>query len=181
MIDMHSGDKTCILSMLEFLSNLAIKHHVSPIITFDQPLYWKATEIIIDAPQNSPLKEIVLLLGCFHTFMNLLGAIGALKQGTGLSKILEAAYGKHTVVHIMTGKSVQRSFSGHLLVDKCINMRVPSSHHQWISPRICTLSFWQVIRLWRVLSHLIQWPQSNKKLINGRLNFQLGQRPVNCG
>ena len=29
------GDKTCILSTLEFLSKLAIKHYVSPIITFD--------------------------------------------------------------------------------------------------------------------------------------------------
>ena len=70
IIDMYSGDKTCILSILEFLSNLAIKYHVVPIITFDQPFYWKAAELIIDAPQNN-LKKIVLMLGCFHTFMNL--------------------------------------------------------------------------------------------------------------
>ncbi len=83
IIDMYSGDKTCILSTLEFLSNLAMKHHVVPIITFDQPLYWKAAELIINSPNNN-LKEIVLMLGCFHTFMNLLGAIGTLMKGTGL-------------------------------------------------------------------------------------------------
>ena len=127
MIDMYSGDKSCILSTLEFLSNLARKHQVSPIITFDQPLYWKATEIISDAPQNSSLKEVVLLLGCFHTFMNFLGSIGTLMQGTGLSKILEAVYGENAVLHMMTGKSVQRSFCGHLLVDKCLNHIIVSA------------------------------------------------------
>ena len=109
MIDMYSGDKICILSTLEFLSNLATKHHVSPVVTFDQPLYWKAAELIIDA-QDSPLKGIVLRLGCFHTFMNLLGAIGTLMEGTGLREILGTVYGDNAVTHMMTGKSVQRAF-----------------------------------------------------------------------
>ena len=121
MIDMYSGDKACILSTLDFLSNLAIKHDVSPIITFAQPLYWKAAELIFNAPQSSQLKSIVLMLGSFHTFMNLLGAIGTLMDGTGLKSILEEVYGENAVVHMMTGKSVQRSFRGHLLVDKCLN------------------------------------------------------------
>ncbi len=125
IIDMYSGDKTCILSTLEFLSNLAMKHHVVPIITFDQPLYWKAAELIINSPNNN-LKEIVSMLSCFHTFMNLLGAIGTLMKGTGLQRILEVVYGESTVVHMMTGKSVQRSFRGHLLVDKCLNYMIVS-------------------------------------------------------
>ena len=127
MIDMYSGDKTCILSTLEFLCKLASKHHVTPIITFDQPLYWKAAEIILDAVQSSSLKGIVLLLGCFHTFMNLLGAIGTLMKDTGLSKVLETVYGENAMVHMMSGKSVQRSFRGHLLVDKCLNHMIVSS------------------------------------------------------
>ena len=110
---------------MEFLSNLAIKYHVVPIITFDQPLYWKAAELIIDASQNN-LKKIVMMLGCFHTFMNLLGAIGTLMEGTGLQSILEVVYGANAVVHMMTGKSVQRSFRGHLLVKKCLNHMIVS-------------------------------------------------------
>ena len=95
MIDMYSGDKTCILSTLEFICGLASKHHLAPVVTFDQPLYWKAAEIILDSPQCSHLKSIVLLLGGFHTFMNLLGAIGTLMDGTGLrpKDILEVVYG----------------------------------------------------------------------------------------
>ncbi len=138
IIDIYSGDKTCILSTLEFICNLAMKHHLSPVITFDQPLYWKAAEIIIDAPQNSHLKGIVLLLGCFHTFMNLLGAIGTLMQGTGLKSILEAVYGENAVVHMMTGKSVQRAFRGHLLVDKCLNQMIISDVLDE-SPELATL------------------------------------------
>ena len=117
MIDMYSGNKTCIVSTLEYIYKLAAKHKVIAIITFDQPLYWKAAEIILDEPQTSQLKNIVLMLGSFHTFMNLLGAIGTLMQGTGLQNILELVYGENAVVHMMTGKSVQRAFRGHLLVE----------------------------------------------------------------
>lgn len=66
MIDLYSGDKTCILFSLNFVCDLAIKHIAPPIIMFDQPLYWKAAEMIMDAPQSSPLKNIVLMLGGFH-------------------------------------------------------------------------------------------------------------------
>ena len=126
MIDMYSGDKTCILSTLEFVYNIAFKHHVAPVITFDQPLYWKAAEIIANAPQNSHLKSVVLMLGCFHTFMNVLGAVGTLMAGTGLNTILEEIYGENAVLHMMTGKSVQRAFRGHLLVNKCLNEMIIS-------------------------------------------------------
>ena len=121
MINMYSGDISCILSTLQFLCDLASKYHIAPVITFDQPLYWKAAQIILDSPHGSPLKSIVLLLGCFHTFMNLLGAIGTLMDGTGLKDILVTVYGENAVAQMMTGKSVQRAFRGHLLVDKCLN------------------------------------------------------------
>ena len=126
MIDSYSGDKTCILSTLNFICDLAIKYHVPPIITFDQPLYWKAAEIIMDAPESSQLKSIVLMLGCFHTFMNLLGAIGTLMDGSGLRNIMEVAYGSNAVQHMMSGKSVQQAFREHLLMDRCINDLVVS-------------------------------------------------------
>ena len=124
MINMYSGDKSCIVSTSDFVCNLAMKHNLPTIVTFDQPLYWKAAEIIIDAPQSSHLKGIVLMLGCFHTIMNLLGAIGTLMEGTGLKKILENVCGKNAVVHMMTGKAVQRALRGHLLVDKCLHSQL---------------------------------------------------------
>ncbi|KAH3866988.1 hypothetical protein DPMN_030112 [Dreissena polymorpha] len=52
--------------------------------------------------------------------MNLLGAIGSLMEGTGLKNILENVYWENAIVHIMTGKAVQRALRGNLLVDKCL-------------------------------------------------------------
>ena len=48
--------------------------------------------------------------------MNLLGAIGTLMNGSGLTDIFETIYGDNTAVHIMSGKAAQRAFRGHLLV-----------------------------------------------------------------
>ena len=39
MINMYSGDKSCIVSTLDFICNLAMKHNLPTIVTFDQPLY----------------------------------------------------------------------------------------------------------------------------------------------
>ena len=58
--------------------------------------------------------------------MNLLGAIGTLMDGTGLKDILGVVYGENSVAHMMTGKSVQRAFRGHLLADKCLNCMLVS-------------------------------------------------------
>lgn len=120
MIDMYPGDKTCILSTLEFICNLAAQQNVSPVVTFDQPLFWKASEIVNQAEENSPVKDVILLLGSFHTLMNLLGAIGTLMEGSGLKEILETFYGENAVAHIMSGKAVQRALRGHFLVDQCL-------------------------------------------------------------
>ena len=46
IIDIAPSDKTCILSTLTFLANLAHRNHIPVIITFDQPLFWKASEIV---------------------------------------------------------------------------------------------------------------------------------------
>ena len=62
VINLYSRGKSCILSTLDFVCNLAISHNLPTIVTFDQPLYWKAAEIIIDVPQSSHLKGIVLML-----------------------------------------------------------------------------------------------------------------------
>ena len=99
---MYSVDMSCIISTLKYLCDIEFKHRIPEVITFDQPLYWKAAEIIADARN---LKDIVLILGSFHTFMNLLGVIGTLMAGSGLSNILCEVYGENAVVHMMSNKA----------------------------------------------------------------------------
>ena len=45
MIDMNPSDLSCIYSTLSYLSSHAKRHNVTPVVTFDQPLWWKAFEI----------------------------------------------------------------------------------------------------------------------------------------
>ena len=97
MIDMSSSDPMCIFSTLKFVSEHAQQHNVTPIITFDQPLWWKALMIIMSEPPGSDLRKIVLRLGGFHTEMSFLGCIGSLMAGSGLKELLEMVYAPNAV------------------------------------------------------------------------------------
>ena len=121
MIDMNSSDATCIFSTLKFISEHACRHNATPIITFDQPLWWKAMMIVDAEPHESDLKNIILRLGGFHTEMSFLGSIGHLMSGSGLQEVLELVYAANAVVHMMTGKAVARALRAHLLVDGVLN------------------------------------------------------------
>ena len=109
---------------MEYLCKLASKYNAPPVITFDQPLFWKASEIISQAPENSLIRQVGLILGSFHTLMNLLGAIGTLMDRNGLKDILETIYAENAVVHMLSGKAVQRSLRGHLLVSQCLTKQI---------------------------------------------------------
>ena len=89
-----------------------------PVITFDQPLWWKALLIVKQEPEDSHLKSIVVRLGGFHTEMSFLGSVGHLMAGSGLSQILECIYA--SVEHLMSGKAISRAVRGHLLVDRVL-------------------------------------------------------------
>ena len=126
MIDLYPGDKTCIVSTLEYICKLAYEQNITPVVTFDQPLFWKASDVQQEVSDENPIQDVVLFLGGFHPFMNLLGAIGTLMDGSGLKDILETIYGENAVVHMMSGKAVQRSFRGHLLISQCLTNLIVS-------------------------------------------------------
>ena len=55
MIDMYPGDNTYIFSTLEYVCKLSIQYSAPPVVTFDQPLFWKASEIIHEGTHKSPI------------------------------------------------------------------------------------------------------------------------------
>ena len=116
MIDMDPSDMTCIYSTLNCVSKEARRHSSDPVLTFDQPLYWKGRNIIQNEPDDSALKTIVLRLGGFHTEMSFLGSIGNIMNNTGLSELLESVYAPAAVVHMLSGKEISRAIRGHFLV-----------------------------------------------------------------
>lgn len=121
MIDMSPSDATCIYSTLKFLCEHARRHDAIPIITFDQPLWWKALLIIESEPEGSDLSNIVLRLGGFHTEMSFVGSIGHLMADTGLQEVMELVYAANAVVYMMTGKAIARAVRAHLLIDGVLN------------------------------------------------------------
>ena len=119
MIDLNPGDFTCIYSTLSFVADHAKKFNCTPIITFDQPLWWKAMLLVAEESHESDLKSLVIRLGGFHAEMSFLGAIGALMAGSGLPEVLQTVYA--SVEHLLSGKAISRAVRGHLLVDQVLN------------------------------------------------------------
>ena len=66
MIDMNTGDLDCIYSTLHFVCAQTEKYNVTPILTFDQPLWWQARTILQQEPADSNIKSVVLRLGGLH-------------------------------------------------------------------------------------------------------------------
>ena len=126
MIDLDPTDMTCVYSTLLFVSKQAKQYGFTPILTFDQPLWWKALNIILNEPSGSHLKSIMLRLGGFHIEMSFLGCIGHLMAGSGLQELLELVYAKNAVMHMLSGKAVSRASRGHFLVDGALNAMLAS-------------------------------------------------------
>ena len=126
MIDLSSSDTTCIYSTLNYISQNAKQHDIPTIITFYQPLWWKALSIILSEPDGGPMRRIVLRLGAFHMDMSFLGSIGHLMTNSALQELLELIYTPNAVDHMLTGKAVSRLVRAHILLDAVLNALLPS-------------------------------------------------------
>ena len=117
IIDMNPSDPTCVYSTLHYISKHAEKHNCTPIVTFDQPLFYKANAIIENEPSGSRVKNLVVKIGGFHKIMSFVGCKGHLMANTGLREALESIYAKNSVDHMMSGKAISRALRGHFIVD----------------------------------------------------------------
>ncbi len=116
IIDLNPSDETCIYSTLIYIQRQAERLNIpTPCITFDQPLWLKAVEIIKAKSMN-----IVCRLGGFHTMMSFMGSIGSMMKGSGLEEALETVHGPNAVVHMISGKAVSRALRGHFLVEAAL-------------------------------------------------------------
>ena len=121
MIDLTPSDPTCVRSTLEYFVDHASRYNTTPVITFDQQLWWIAFKIIEALPSESPLHQIVLILGGFHTQMSFLGSIGNLMAGSGLKEVMSQVYAEGSVEHMLSGKAMARAVRAHLMVDSALN------------------------------------------------------------
>lgn len=85
------------------------------IVTFDQPLFNKALDIVLAADSGSPLSSVIVRLGGFHLVMSYMGAIGYLMEGSGIEELWEQVYATNTIGSLLSGHSFARAFRAHVL------------------------------------------------------------------
>ena len=107
MIDMDPSDMSCVYSTLKYVAKEARCHDVTPVLTVDRPLWWKAQLVIA-------CDELPNINTCVTLFWGL--------AGSGLQELLELVYAQNAVGHVLSdGKAISRAVRGHLLVDSALN------------------------------------------------------------
>ena len=81
-------------------------------VTFDQPLYIKAAEIIQASPD---ITNIFARLGGFHLIMSYMESIGNIMSWSGLQEQWETVYAPNSVKHMLTGHAYARALRAHML------------------------------------------------------------------
>ena len=123
IIDLDPTDMSCIYSTLVFIIKQAEELQIStPILTFDQPLWLKASEI-----SHALDFKIVLILGGFHTLMSFAGSVGSIMSGSGIADVLKTVYGKVVVNHILSGKAIARSLRAHFMLQAVLTNKLMSN------------------------------------------------------
>ena len=102
----------------------------TPSITFDQPLWLKALEII-----TAKKMDIVPLLGGFHMLMSFYGSIGTIMARSGIDKLFQSIYGENSVTYMLSGKALARTNSTHsyrkCTIDKALTNSVIRTCRQY--------------------------------------------------
>ena len=70
-------------------------------------------------------------------------------EGSDLKNKLETVFGENTVIHMMTGKAVQKALKRHLVVDNCLHNQLVKKQPKiilkckycWIKPANYTIHF----------------------------------------
>ena len=103
-IDLNTSNESCIYSTLLFVISQAKKLKVhTPCITFDQPLWLKAFNIV-----HAENLQIVCRLGGFHTLMSFLGSSRTLMKGLGLEDLFTEVYAENSITHMISESQGQQ-------------------------------------------------------------------------
>ena len=84
---------------------------VFPVVTFDQPLWYKVMMI-----KTAKDLDVAILLGNFHTQMSFLNSIGYVMQNSGIKQIFSLAYAENSVDKILSGGHYTRAMRAHDLL-----------------------------------------------------------------
>ena len=90
------------------------------VVTFDQPLFMKASDIASAICLSDEIL-VVVRLGSFHTVMSYMGSIGYIMGGSGIKEALCTIYAENTIDHIMSGRAYARAVRAHILLQQTLS------------------------------------------------------------
>ena len=121
IIDLSPSDNTCIYSTLLYIQEQASRLNLpTACVTFDQPLWLKAIEIV----KAKEMTTVVVRLGGFHLLMSACGSVFKMMKGSGIEEALEEAYGPNAVAQMTSGKAIARALRGLFLIDAALSTKL---------------------------------------------------------
>lgn len=125
-----SDYNTIFTSLVEAAEQCQKQEQKIVFVTFDQPLYYKAREILANIDLNNDpynLSSIQVRLGGFHLMMSFLGAIGFIMDGSGLKEAFCEIYAENSSDKALSGHAYARAIRGHFLVQLALSEIIFSS------------------------------------------------------
>lgn len=89
------------------------------IVTFDQPLFIKAFEIVLS---SDDLNDFMVRLGGFHLLMSFMGAVGKIMAGSGLEELWGTVFAQSSVCHMLTGHAYPRALRANFLTQEAMTI-----------------------------------------------------------
>ena len=112
-VNQDPSQPNTIYSALYFAQKLIDHHNLGTCpVTFDQPLYIKATGIVASV---TDLPNIFIRIGGFHLTMSYMGSLGFIMAGSGLESMWETVYAPNSIPHMQTGHAYARALRAHIL------------------------------------------------------------------
>ena len=119
-LDLGNNSSTIYTSLLFAAEHSKKYNQSSCIVTFDQPLYDKAVEIVLTANDENPVASVIVRVGGFHLLMSFMNAIVTIMSGSGIEALWEIIYSSNTIVHMMSGHAYTRGLRAHFLTQLAI-------------------------------------------------------------
>lgn len=117
------SDYNTLYTALDYASGIVLEAGMKTcIITFDQPLYIKARDIVQALLFDK--VHMVVRLGGFHLLMSFMGCIGQIMAGSGIKDILSIIYAEGSVDQLLSGHSYARAVRAHCILQQALSLLI---------------------------------------------------------
>lgn len=107
---------TVLTSLIKASSHSAAHGQKTTFVTFDQPLFIKARDIV-ESGMYPEVSCVVVRLGGFHLLLSFMGCIGMIMAGSGLKELLMTIYAGNSVDKLLHGHAYSRAVRAHILAN----------------------------------------------------------------